>query len=98
LLTLQLKPTDKHLHTSPAYSDPYTAHTADFFHSMRTRQDPVSPVEAGQAASTLGNVADICLRLGRKLQWDPQQDRFVSDDVANSMLDRPLRGPWSMVG
>lgn len=98
LLTLQLKPTDIHLHTSPAYGDPYTAHTADFFHSMRTRQDPVSPVEAGQAASTLGNVSDICLRLGRKLQWDPQQDRFVSDDVANSMLDRPLRGPWSMVG
>lgn len=98
LLTLQLKPTDVHLHTSPAYSDPYTAHTADFFHSMRTRQDPVSPVEAGQAASTLGNVSDICLRLGRKLQWDPQQDRFVADDVANSMLDRPLRGPWSMVG
>ena len=48
---------DKPLHTSPEHSNPYTAHTADLFRSMRTRQDPVSPVEAGHAASTIGNVA-----------------------------------------
>ena len=88
LLTLQLKPHDTHLHASPEYADPYTAHTADFFRAVRTRQDPVSPVEAGHAASTLGNVADIALRLGRKVTWDPQQNRFVADDVANTMLDR----------
>ncbi len=98
LLTLQLKPHDTHLHDSPEFADPYTAHTADFFRAVRTRQDPVSPVEAGQAASTLGNVADIALRLGRKLTWDPVHNRFVADDGANTMLDRPLRSPWAMVG
>jgi predicted dehydrogenase len=98
LLTLQLKPHDTHLHASPEFSDPYTAHTADFFRAVRTRQDPVSPVEAGHAASTLGNVADISLRLGRKLTWDPLHNQFVADDAANTMLDRPLRSPWAMVG
>jgi len=96
LLTVKMKPGDIHLHASPEYPNPYTAHTADFFRSVRTRQDPVSPVEAGHAASTLGNVADIALRLGRRLKWDPQHDRFVDDDEANSMLSRSTRGEWAI--
>lgn len=94
LLDVKLGSGDVPLHTSPEYPDPYTAHTADLFRSMRTRQDPVSPIEEGQAASTLGNVADIALRLGRKLQWDPARDRFVGDDEANAMLSRAARSPW----
>ena len=95
--TCRLKPGDQPLHASPEYADPYTAHTADFFRSIRTRQDPVSPVEEGHAASTLGNVADIALRLGRKLKWDPVTDRSVGDDEANQMLDRAsaVPGPCS---
>ena len=96
LLTVALKASDSRLHASPDHSDPYTAHTADFFRSIRSRQDPVSPVEAGQAASTLGNVSDIALRLGRKLTWDPTRDTFVGDDDANAMLTRASRSPWTV--
>ncbi|MDY0169201.1 MAG: Gfo/Idh/MocA family oxidoreductase [Thermoguttaceae bacterium] len=96
LLTVQLKPTDTPLHASPSFDNPYTAHTADFFQCIRTRRDPVSPVEDGQAASTLGNVCDISLRLGRKLTWDTPNDRFVGDDDANAMLSRAARSPWSV--
>ena len=88
--------TDTPLHASPAHANPYTAHTADLFRSMRTRRDPVSPVEEGHAASTLGNVADIALRLGRKLRWDPQADRFVNDAEVDSMRSRAARSPWSI--
>ncbi|MFV1966153.1 MAG: Gfo/Idh/MocA family protein [Pirellulaceae bacterium] len=94
LLSVRPKPSDTSLHTSPEYTNPYTAHTADFFRSIRSRQDPVSPVEQGHAASTLGNVSDIALRLGRKLTWDPQQSQFVGDDEANTMLSRAPRSPW----
>lgn len=96
LLDVTLGSDDKPLHTSPSNADPYTAHTADLFRSMRTRQDPVSPVEEGHAASTIGNVADIALRLGRKLKWDPTQDRFFGDDEANNMLSRAARSPWTI--
>lgn len=98
LLGVRLRPGDTPLHMSPEYDDPYTAHTADFFRSIRTRQDPVSPVEAGQAASTIGNVADISLRLGRPVTWDPRVERFMNDDVANTMLDRTMRSPWEITG
>lgn len=96
LLKRRFKPGETRLHASPEHANPYTAHTADFFRSIRTRQDPVSPVEDGQAASTLGNVSDVALRLGRRLSWDPRQDRFVGDDQANSMLSRAQRSPWTI--
>jgi predicted dehydrogenase len=111
LLTVKLKPNDVPLHKSPDWKDTlgyagdaaeylrhygYTAHSADFLRSVRTRQDPVSPVEEGHAASTLGNVADIALRLDRKLKWDPAAGRFVGDDEANNLLNRPLRSPWTL--
>jgi predicted dehydrogenase len=96
LLDVQLTPRDTPLHASPDFGDPYTAHTADFFRSIRTRQDPVAPVEAGHAASTLGNVSDIALRLGRKVTWDPTRDRFIGDDEANRMLSRAARSPWTI--
>ncbi|MFH1264422.1 MAG: Gfo/Idh/MocA family oxidoreductase [Planctomycetota bacterium] len=95
LLDVKLEAGATPLHASPEHEDPYTAHTADFFRSIRTRQDPVSPVEAGHAASTLGNVSDIALRLGRKLAWDPAGDRFLGDDEANAMLSRADRSPWT---
>jgi predicted dehydrogenase len=98
LVKVNFGPKDVRLHASPDCGDQYsyTSHTADFFRSVRTRQDPVSPVEEGHAASTLGNVSDICLRLGRKLKWDPAQQQFVGDDDANAMLSRPARSPWTI--
>jgi hypothetical protein len=98
LLNVKLKPGDIHLRRNwgDNAKPGYTTHTADFFHSVRTRQDPISPVESGQAASTLGNVSDICLRLGRKLKWDPTQDHFVGDDQANEMCSRAARSPWTI--
>jgi predicted dehydrogenase len=96
LLNVQFKDSDFRLHTSPASKDPYTSHTADFFRSIRNRQDPVSPIEEGHAATTLGNVTDIAIRLGRKLKWDSTQDQFVDDEQANQMLARTERSPWTM--
>ncbi len=68
-------------------------HTADFVSSIRSRRDPVAPVEAGHMASTLGLLADIAARVQRKLRWDPATEQFT-DDEANRLLARPLRAPW----
>ena len=84
------------LHRSPPYDDAVMAHVADFFRSVRTRQDPAAPVEAGHASSALGNVCDIALRLGRGVRWDPATGEFPGDAQANALRYRPLRAPWSI--
>ena len=36
-----------------------------------------------------------CQRLGRKLQWDPDKERFVGDKEADGWLAREMRRPWT---
>jgi predicted dehydrogenase len=71
-------------------------HYHGFVDCIRTRRDPVSTVESGHQASTLGLIAEIAVRLKRKLAWDPKAERFVKDDGANALLTRPLRAPWTL--
>ena len=41
-------------------------------------------------------MADIALRLKRKLRWDPVKEVFLDDEEANRKLSRPLRSPWRL--
>ena len=72
------------------------SHHTDFLNCVRTRQDPIAPVEAGHKASWLGLVPEIACRLKRRLKWDPATERFVGDSEANKMLARPMRSPWRL--
>ena len=96
LLTLDCESDPDQLHRSPSHDDASTSHLADFFRSVRTRQDPAAPIEAGHAATTLGNVCDIALRLGRGVRWDPAADEFPGDAAANALRHRSLRAPWAL--
>ncbi len=73
-----------------------THHVDDFLQAMRTRRDPIAPVEGVHAATTGTLIADIANRCGRKLTWDWAAERFVGDDTANRMLTRTLRSPWTV--
>ncbi len=61
---------------------------------IKSRKEPVSPVEIGHRACTVCLVTHIAMKLGRKLNWDPDKERFTDDDEANSMLSRPQRAPY----
>jgi len=89
LLQVKIKTNEVHLYESDN-------HHADFLNCVRTRSDPVSPVEAGHKASYLGLITDIAGRLSRKLKWDPTAEEFIGDDEANRMLSRPMRSPWHL--
>ena len=73
-----------------------THHVDDFLQAMRSRRDPIAPVEGVHAATTGTLIADIANRCGRKLTWDWAAERFVGDDTANRMLTRTLRSPWTV--
>lgn len=93
LRNVQFKPSDTRLQVSPA--EGMTGHTLDLLHCIRTRQEPVAPFEQGHRATTIGNVADITVRLGRKLRWDWETETF-DDDQANAMRSRPMREPYTI--
>ncbi len=91
LLTATIPPSDIHLDAGPVCS-----HYDNFIQCVRSRRDPIAPVEAGHQASYLGMIAEISIRLARTLQWDPKAEQFVKDDTANRLLSAPMRGPWHL--
>ncbi len=60
------------------------------------QQRTASYPELAQRNHTICHCANICLRLGRKLEWDAKSERFVGDEEADKLLARPMRAPWQI--
>jgi len=73
-----------------------TGHHRDFLDCVKTRRDPISNAEVSHRSVTTCHAANICLRLGRKVQWDPDSELFVNDHQANRMITRAMRSPWHL--
>lgn len=71
-------------------------HVRNFLDAVKSRKDPVAPVEVGHRSASLCHVGNIVMRLKRRLRWDPAAELFVGDDEANGMLSRPMRAPWRL--
>jgi hypothetical protein len=71
-------------------------HMKNFLECMHNRKDPVAPVEVGHRSNTICVLTHIAMKLGRKLRWNPQAERFIKDDEANRLLDYPHRKPWTV--
>ena len=68
----------------------------DFLKCVRSRKDPIFPVDIGHRVSTVCHLANIAIQRGHKLRWDPETECFIGDEAANKMLDRPRRAPWQL--
>jgi len=69
-------------------------HHQNFLECVKSRQDPVAPIEIAVRSDTLCHLSDIATRLRRKLKWDPVKEEFVGDAEAARMMGRPMREPW----
>lgn len=71
-------------------------HYRNWLDCIRSRQDPIEPVEAGHRTASICHCGNIAMRLKRRVQWNPETESFVQDDEANQMLRRPYREPWKI--
>jgi myo-inositol 2-dehydrogenase/D-chiro-inositol 1-dehydrogenase len=61
---------------------------------IKSRKEPISPVEKGHRACTVCLITHTAMKLGRKLAWDPKAENFGKDAEANKFLSRPQRAPY----
>ncbi|HEX2975119.1 MAG TPA: Gfo/Idh/MocA family oxidoreductase [Bacteroidales bacterium] len=61
---------------------------------IKSRKEPISPVEIGHRACSICLITHISMKLGRKLEWNPDKEVFVNDKEANALLSRPQRAPY----
>jgi len=67
-----------------------------FADAIRTRQQAGGSAEAAHRAVTVLHLANISLRVGRKLRWDPVKEQIVGDEQANRLVNIPMRRPWHL--
>src|SRR5262249_21728806 len=57
--------------------DQFRRHARDFLECVRSRRGPVSDLEGGHRVATACHLANLSLRLGRKLPWDAERETVL---------------------
>ena len=74
--------------------DQFRRHVRNFLDCVKARATPASDLESAHRVSTVCHLANLSLRLGRKVRWDAAREDVVGDPEAARLLERPYRAPW----
>ena len=72
-------------------------HMGNFFDCIESRKTPISDLESQHRSVSTCHLANISVRLGRPLKWDPAQEVFIDDADANTWLKREQRKGYETV-
>jgi predicted dehydrogenase len=94
------EPASRQFWTEPAKDDTgdamedYGRHARNFLDCVKSRQTPATDLESGHRVATTCHLANISMKVGRKIVWNAEKEEIVGDREANRMLVRPYRNPW----
>jgi hypothetical protein len=69
-------------------------HYRNFLDSVKSRKDPMEPVEVGHRTASLCHLGNIAMQLNKKIKWDPLKEQIVGDREAAKLISRPMRAPY----
>jgi hypothetical protein len=67
-----------------------------FAEAVKTRKQAGGNAEAAHRAATLLHLANIAIRTGRKIKYDPVKEQIAGDEEANRLINQPMRAPWHL--
>jgi hypothetical protein len=85
------------------WDGPVAAHGLGLIENLEAQRstkkpvETVDPIESAVRSDLIAQLSDICVRVGRKVRWDPKKDTIVDDDAAKKMMSVPMREPWASV-
>jgi predicted dehydrogenase len=68
----------------------------NFLDCVKSRKPCYAPAEVGHRTITIAHLGNIAMILGRKLRWNPEEEKFIDDAEADKMLSREMREPWTL--
>jgi hypothetical protein len=68
----------------------------DFQTAVKTRQRTGGCAEAAHRTAALLHLANISIRVGRKIRYDPVKEQVIGDEEANRLVYQPMRAPWHL--
>ena len=88
IFRVKLKDSDIHL--------PLRQDKEDFIYAIKNKCNTMADAEVGHRTCSVGQLGHIAIQRGKKLSWDPKNERFADDEKANRMLKIPHRKPWGL--
>lgn len=71
-------------------------HMKNFIECIKTRNDPVCPIENGRLVAVYAHMANIALRTNSRLEWDETNKNFRNNAAANALITPEYRMPWTL--
>lgn len=71
-------------------------HIQNWLDCIKSRKLPNADVEIGHRSISVCHLVNIARELKRRLKWDPAAEKFIDDDEANKLLDRPRRAGFEL--
>ena len=67
-----------------------------FAEAVKSRKPAGGNAEAAHRTVTILHLANIAIRVGRTIRFDPVQEIIVGDAEANRLANPPMRAPWHL--
>jgi len=67
-----------------------------FAEAVKTRKPAGGNAEAAHRTVCINHLANLAIRIGRKLHFDPVKEVIVGDEEANRLVNPPMRAPWHL--
>ena len=68
-----------------------------FGEAVKSRKRAGGHAEAAHRTATLFHLANISIRTGRKLRYDPVKEEIIGDEEANRLVYQPMLAPWHLI-
>ncbi len=69
-------------------------HMLDFLAAIEKKSRPIADIEEGHISTASCILANISMKVGRPLVYDPKKREVVNDPEATALLTRPYRAPY----
>lgn len=73
---------------------PDPAKLLNFAEAVKARGQAGGHAEAAHRTVCLLHLANIAIRVGRPIKYDPVKEQIIGDEYANRLVYQPLRAPW----
>lgn len=71
-------------------------HQGNFLDCVRSRKPTISPVDAAVLSDSVSHLSDMAIRTGRKIKYDPKNEKILNDSQAAALMTRAMRAPWQV--
>jgi hypothetical protein len=64
--------------------------------AIRTRKQAGGSALTAHRTASILHLANVAIRVGRKIRFDPVKHQIIGDDEANRLVWQPMRAPWHL--